>query len=178
MGFLDNNGLSHFWKKIKQWTIPTKSLTKAEYNALSEEEKMADVEYIITDDNSDSTTGGGGGEIYSTDETRIGTWIDGKPLYRKAIVFSGVHVYTSFSSLFTIEDNVETFIKCFGQFTIDEEPGLQCIIPFTQSKNATMLSNINLVWLSTDNKWYLLGNWEHDISITGRVLAEYTKTTD
>lgn len=23
------------------------------------------------------------GEIYSTDETRIGTWIDGKPLYRK-----------------------------------------------------------------------------------------------
>lgn len=24
-----------------------------------------------------------GGEVYSTEETRIGTWIDGKPLYRK-----------------------------------------------------------------------------------------------
>ena len=28
----------------------------------------------------------GGGEVYSTEETRIGTWIDGKPLYRKTLV--------------------------------------------------------------------------------------------
>lgn len=30
--------------------------------------------------------GGGGGEAYSTEETVIGTWIDGKPLYRKVFV--------------------------------------------------------------------------------------------
>lgn len=28
------------------------------------------------------------GEIYSTEETRIGTWIDGKPLYRKVAQFN------------------------------------------------------------------------------------------
>lgn len=35
-----------------------------------------------------SSTGGGssGGEVYSTEETRIGTWIDGKPIYRKVFV--------------------------------------------------------------------------------------------
>lgn len=35
-------------------------------------------------------SGGGGSseDVYSTEETRIGTWIDGKPLYRKA--YSGI----------------------------------------------------------------------------------------
>lgn len=36
----------------------------------------------ITDGGSDSSEGSSE-EIYSTEETRIGTWIDGKPLYRK-----------------------------------------------------------------------------------------------
>lgn len=33
--------------------------------------------------------GGGSGaeEVYSTEETRIGTWIDGKPLYRKVCIY-------------------------------------------------------------------------------------------
>lgn len=32
--------------------------------------------------------GGGAAEVYSTEETRIGTWIDGKPLYRKVASIS------------------------------------------------------------------------------------------
>lgn len=41
-------------------TLPTKPLTREEYDALSETEKMADVEYIITNDNEESggSTGG------------------------------------------------------------------------------------------------------------------------
>lgn len=67
--------------------VPTKVLTLAEYNALSKEEKQADVLYAITDDRpGGSGSGGGGGEVYSTEETRIGTWIDGKPLYRRVLV--------------------------------------------------------------------------------------------
>ncbi len=43
--------------------------------------------YAITDDRpGGSGSGGGGGEVYSTEETRIGTWIDGKPLYRRVLV--------------------------------------------------------------------------------------------
>lgn len=54
MGFLDENGLAHFWEKVKA-AIDAK------------------------------LPGGSGGEVYSTEEQRIGTWIDGKPLYRKTI---------------------------------------------------------------------------------------------
>ena len=38
--------------------LPTKSLTSAEYEALAEEEKQADVAYIITDDNAPTVVGG------------------------------------------------------------------------------------------------------------------------
>ena len=38
-------------------SLPTKALSSAEYELLSEEQKMANIQYIITDDN----TGGGGG---------------------------------------------------------------------------------------------------------------------
>ncbi len=69
--------------------VPTKVLTLAEYNALSKEEKQADMLYAITDDRpggSGSGGGGGGAGNYSTEETRVGTWIDGKPLYRRVFV--------------------------------------------------------------------------------------------
>lgn len=49
--------------------------------------------------------GGPGGEsldIYSTEETRIGTWIDGKPLYRR--VFSGTYP----QQLNTLDPNFQT----------------------------------------------------------------------
>lgn len=63
-------------------TTPVRNvLTQAEYDALPEAERNKGL-YVI----SDGGSGGGGssGEVYSTDETRIGTWIDGKPLYRRA----------------------------------------------------------------------------------------------
>ena len=39
-------------------------------------------------DGKDGTGGSGGGassEVYSTDETEVGTWIDGKPIYQKVV---------------------------------------------------------------------------------------------
>lgn len=54
--------------------------------------------------------GGDGGDsldVYSTEETRIGTWIDGKPLYRKVVPFTfpssgGWHNGPSFGTVETI----------------------------------------------------------------------------
>ena len=52
-------------------------------------------------------SGGSSEEIYSTEETRIGTWIDGKPLYRKvsptADVVDGVNVLIPTSELPNID---------------------------------------------------------------------------
>ena len=50
MGYLDEKGLEHLWGKIEKRSIPVQALTRAEYDALSEEKKQADVTYIITDD--------------------------------------------------------------------------------------------------------------------------------
>lgn len=58
--------------------------TQAEFNALPESEQNKGL-WVISDGGSGGSSSGG--EIYSTEETRIGTWIDGKPLYR--IVITG-----------------------------------------------------------------------------------------
>ena len=69
---------------LPEGTVAIKPLTKAEYDALTDDEKQADVAYAITDDaGSSDGSSGTSEEIYSTEETRIGTWIDGKPLYRR-----------------------------------------------------------------------------------------------
>lgn len=60
--------------------IPTKGVLKEEFDRMSDEEKKGLI--VVTDDD---TPGGRSGEIYSTEETRIGTWIDGKALYRMVI---------------------------------------------------------------------------------------------
>ena len=61
-------------------TTPVKGVTQAEYDGIPEEERKG--LYIVTDAN---TALPEGGEVYSTLETRIGTWIDGKPIYRRVI---------------------------------------------------------------------------------------------
>lgn len=40
---------------------------------------------IVIDGKEAEVGGGSAGEAYSTGETRIGTWIDGKPLYRRVV---------------------------------------------------------------------------------------------
>lgn len=45
-------------------------------------------------DGKDGTGGGGsgGGEVYSTEETEVGTWIDGRTIYRKTYVLEGTEI--------------------------------------------------------------------------------------
>ena len=70
-------------------TTPVRSIvTQAEYDALPEAERNKGL-YVISDGDEGGGGGGGGSEeVYSTEETRIGTWIDGKPIYRKVYVLN------------------------------------------------------------------------------------------
>ena len=61
-------------------TTPVRGLTQAEYDRLPEGERGGLC--VITDA---GTALPKRGEVYSTLETRIGTWIDGKPIYRRVI---------------------------------------------------------------------------------------------
>lgn len=53
------------------------------------------------------------GEVYSTTETRIGTWIDGKPLYRRVISGSSPNVSNAWTQISTIDKDL-TIVHLYG----------------------------------------------------------------
>lgn len=51
--------------------------------------------------------------VYSTSETRIGTWIDGKPIYRK--IYNNVNITTSNTDLINISSlGIGSVVKIYG----------------------------------------------------------------
>lgn len=198
MGYLDSAGLAHFWGKVKtalagkqnaitagdglsktgdtlSISNPNRGiLTQSEYDALTEEQKSSGTYFV-----DDGSGGGGSGsskEVYSTEEQRIGTWIDGKPLYRLTIsttIFTG----TSRSAVIYYKSdntalNFETVTRFYGAIK--------------GTKNT--FGDINYYYTNTD--WVCSKVWPAYISVTSSasspfeantpitISIEYTKTTD
>ena len=113
-------------------------------------------------------------DIYSTKEQAIGTWIDGKPIYRKTIVDT-----TFRTDFYFIANNIEQFVNQYGyvqrkdypnsgQF-INSRAGTNMSIQFLAS---SIDSGIQIDWGS---------NWKENYStLFGKIIitVEYTKTTD
>lgn len=76
MSFTVGDGLSKEGDTLSVTTPVRSIVTQAEFDALPEEQRSSGL-YVISDGGSG---GGTTGEVYSTEETRIGTWIviDGK----------------------------------------------------------------------------------------------------
>jgi len=114
--------------------------------------------------------GSGGGSssvIYSTTEQRIGTWIDGKPLYRIVGTFtiSGDHVSDT-----TMAHNI---------------PNISVITQYSMGKLTSNGSYTSTPYY-LDSTWYFNANVSptsityRNKGMTGsyRYIFEYTKTTD
>ena len=82
-------------------------LTKAEYDQLTEARKTDGTLYFITDVNNDSDIKISP-IIYSTEERRIGVWIDGKPLYEQSFRFDNTVNWTNGLLLDTGLTNIDT----------------------------------------------------------------------
>lgn len=116
--YLDADGLQHYHESIQPSLV--RGVTQAEYDALSDEEKRGLV--VITDaqPSGGGESGGTCEDVYSTEEQRIGTWIDGKPLYRKTVKSVGltgstnswIHAYTVPTDEFVVM--YESFIHSNG----------------------------------------------------------------
>ena len=119
-----------------------------------------------------------GTEKYSTDETAIGTWIDGKPLYRKVINLncptytgSGAYVESSMdvSSLnidYIMFKNINIFCTSYN-----------CFMSFDRIDVATNKGAI--IWYDITNKNIMARN--NNTTFNGgsiTAIIEYTKTTD
>lgn len=165
------DGLSKEGDTISVDTPVQSILTQAEYDALSETQKSKGL-YVIDDGNSGSGGGSGGssGEVYSTEEVRIGTWIDGKPLYRRTFSFT-----SGSSTNATVISNasfVDTMINLYGAFRGNPSTAQLCINK-PIDVNATISVWINgegdFVYKVSNSAYYEKPAW---------FTVEYTKTTD
>ena len=126
-----------------------------------------------------SGDGGGAdtaGEVYSTEETRIGTWIDGRPIYRRVFQITtpstlnaNTRVYTGFNDL-------------------QEVTSFRCIVHQPVDSKRTAFSQFNLpkvgdyesstCYVQSNGGIYMRVGRDLYAGIPAVVIVEYTKTTD
>lgn len=132
--------------------------------------------YCIKAIESSSIGGSSSEEVYSTEETRIGTWIDGKPLYRR------VCTATSPSSV----KDANQYVMSFGydvdlvsvSGTIISSAGASVQLPSLGSAGTNCQIYAGLPDVRADGKIYM---GVHHINYTSKPITfvlEYTKTTD
>ena len=104
---------------------------------------------------------------YSTEEQRIGTWINSKPIYRKVISFNTTSSkINAYLTLNTRELNIEWLINAYG--------------PAKQSDGSTIMlkSDTQAILLTSKGQLDLYFNNSTAQTFSGYVILEYTKTTD
>lgn len=109
---------------------------------------------------------------YSTDEIRIGTWIDGKPLYRKVVNF------TTDAYDFNLAHNIDIDepIKFSGIYTVTvKSSGASLRVTDMDYVGRTSYSISG--WLTKTDIRIAIGDaWRNDVNTIA--ILEYTKTTD
>lgn len=111
--------------------------------------------------------GGSSQEIYSTEETRVGTWIDGRPRYRRVVT----HNLPSSLEQWEV---VKTGLDGWSDLTIPE---------FYIKGNANAIDNsvifglvqYNLTEYGTELRMYLRDSWNSAYAVT---VCEYCKLSD
>ena len=112
--------------------------------------------------------------VYSTEEKIVGTWIDGKPIYRKVISSTLSNTLTGLVEIAHNIQNIETPIRIvFGKATV---PGSSNSITIPSQYDSTTF--IQLGAFSDTYVQLFAGstNWTSLKEIT--LCLEYTKTTD
>lgn len=146
-------------------------LTEAEFNALPEAEQNKGM-YVIPDADGGESPGESYENVYSTDERRIGTWIDGKPLYRKARPIS-------------LKNNTGNQQFDIGLTDVDTVVNLRILVKRVTESSGWIVSNFwsggggiicglrydHLLWVSVDRISDIDNQPAH-------AIVEYTKTTD
>ena len=149
-----------------------RELTQAQYDALSNAEKMNGVLYCIKDN------GIVEGEqfapvIYSTEERMIGTWTDGKPLYQKTVSLT---LTNNTSSVLTYEyshniADVENIfiVECHNN------NGVPVNSPRPHAGNTY---EVTVAINSTKDKFYVETGGTDRTSTVLVITVRYTKSTD
>jgi hypothetical protein len=113
-------------------------------------------------------------DIYSTKEQVIGTWIDGKPLYRKVINATPTISNSSYQTI-SIKHNIsdlKNVYKC-NAFLHNTGNTQTYILPAEtsaiQAIGISEINSTNIIMYSKNDTW---SGW------IAEIILEYTKTTD
>ena len=163
---------------------PVRDLTQEEYDALPEEEKAKGLVFLPDDSEGGGGSGGGSNDVYSTEETRIGTWIDGKPLYRMVIT-EELTVPTNNTNYIdtskSINDlHIETVAKFDTSCSIGNRHYLIPRITFSTDKAASQFADC---FINKDNgniyfRFRAFSALLTSVDVKYIAILEYTKTTD
>ena len=80
-------------------------------------------------------------EVYSTEEQVVGTWIDGKPIYRKVIAFTPrIIVEASWQSIGVSIPDIDSIVKVFHIDKVENYSGAQIVIKTTSPLQCMAMS--------------------------------------
>lgn len=110
---------------------------------------------------------------YSTDEQAVGTWIDGKPIYRKVIDFGALPNATRKDVQHNIS-NLEQFTKIEGIAIRNDGTKFTQSLPLVYRNtedtfNTTLAADNSIIEIRNDNDRSMFNAY---------IILEYTKTTD
>lgn len=123
-------------------------------------------------------SGNSGGEVYSTEETVIGTWIDGKPLYRKAVTIENVSASNIDNSIFSLPQ--ECIIQKWDGW-LNTPMADYSYMRYPLNYNRSNLDHQNEDWVcvsAVNNELYIAADPLNKHGLTIFVILEYTKTSD
>ena len=144
-GFYDDTHLTLCWETYSGWTHNTSQIIVTGIR-----DKVSDAEKNFNK--------------YSTTEEVVGTWIDGKNIYRKVIKFPVI------KHNMTVLTNVDHIINVGGYFNWNGAMQHQYSFPYNDNDIAA--------WIGVDNNIVkIYTNYTNDTLINLVLCLEYTKTT-
>ena len=144
---------------------------------------MAQVKALIGNIKGPAGKDGSENQIYSTDEQVIGKWIDGKPIYRKTMQFSGLHsgenniAHGIADTDIIMVDKDHSFVKLLDKYSGNIL--LWQLGNSNQSSSNFSQYSINVVWISNSIVDIYIGTELLSSLVSDLIVTfEYTKTTD
>lgn len=111
-------------------------------------------------------------DIYSTDEERIGTWIDGKPLYRKVLSTTTPTTVNTTQNRVTFESKLDMCI--ISGFFYDANASSLPLNAIDPNGNYSLFT----YYYKPSNSITMRTSHSSWINRSAIIIAEYTKTSD
>lgn len=120
-----------------------------------------------------SSGGGSSSHNYSTEEQIVGTWVDGKPIYEKTLIFENQYLANGFTDLAHGISDIDIYIDLKGNYKNLE------------NSNLLLLSHLNVnslgvsigAWCDNTTKIRILAGSDMAGNYNIYLTVQYTKTT-